>query len=135
MTNPKTSGFVEIVNDDGSVEYRIPNYDEVLAETDKTPAAPIPEEELAAAQAVIYRQRRSEQYPSIGDQLDALFKAGAFPEDMAAQIQAVKDAISAMGHGGGYMLSPSNFHPQISIERLKWMIEAGKEHGVYPLKI
>jgi hypothetical protein len=32
------------------------------------------------------------QYPPIGDQLDALFKAGAFPADMAAQIQAVKDA-------------------------------------------
>lgn len=36
------------------------------------------------------RQRRLE-YPSIGDQLDALFHAGVFPEDMAAQIQAVKD--------------------------------------------
>lgn len=92
MTNPETSGFVEIVNDDGSVEYRIPNYDEVLAETDKTPNQSVPEEELAAMQATIYRQRRSEQYPSIGDQLDALFKAGVFPEDMAAQIQAVKDA-------------------------------------------
>lgn len=34
---------------------------------------------------------RMAEYPSIGDQLDALFKAGAFPDDMAAQIQAVKD--------------------------------------------
>jgi hypothetical protein len=34
----------------------------------------------------------SEGYPSIGDQLDALFHAGVFPDDMAAQIQAVKDA-------------------------------------------
>jgi len=36
--------------------------------------------------------KRQISYPAIGDQLDALFKAGAFPADMAAQIQAVKDA-------------------------------------------
>jgi hypothetical protein len=38
-----------------------------------------------------YKQQRYREYPSIGDQLDALFKAGLFPEDMAATIQAVKD--------------------------------------------
>lgn len=38
-----------------------------------------------------YIEKRLKDYPSIGDQLDALFKAGLFPEDMAAQIQAVKD--------------------------------------------
>ena len=31
------------------------------------------------------------KYPSIGDQLDALFHAGVFPAEMAAEIQAVKD--------------------------------------------
>ena len=39
-----------------------------------------------------YVVRRLEEYPPIGDQLDALFHAGAFPENMAAKIQAVKDA-------------------------------------------
>ena len=38
-----------------------------------------------------YKEQRVAEYPSIGDQLDALFKAGVFPADMAAQIQAVKD--------------------------------------------
>jgi len=38
-----------------------------------------------------YIDDRKNEYPSIGDQLDALFHAGAFPDDMAAQIQAVKD--------------------------------------------
>ncbi len=38
-----------------------------------------------------YIVSRKQEYPSIGDQLDALFKAGVFPEEMAAQIQAVKD--------------------------------------------
>jgi len=40
-----------------------------------------------------------------------------------------------MGHGGGFMLSPANFHPAISVERLEWMIEASKKYGNYPLKI
>jgi len=47
---------------------------------------------------------------------------------------AVKNAISALGHGGGYMLSPANFHPGISVDRLKWMINAAINFGVYPLK-
>ena len=38
-----------------------------------------------------YKDARRGEYPSIGDQLDALFHAGVFPEDMAATIQAVKD--------------------------------------------
>lgn len=38
-----------------------------------------------------YKQKRVTEYPSIGDQLDALFHAGVFPAEMAAQIQAVKD--------------------------------------------
>ena len=38
-----------------------------------------------------YQRRRVAEYPSIGDQLDALFHAGVFPPEMAAKIQAVKD--------------------------------------------
>jgi hypothetical protein len=38
-----------------------------------------------------YKFSRVSEYPAIGDQLDALFHAGVFPDDMAAQIQAVKD--------------------------------------------
>ena len=38
-----------------------------------------------------YQRKRAAEYPPIGDQLDALFKAGAFPADMAATLQAVKD--------------------------------------------
>jgi len=47
------------------------------------------EKETVAA-AVQYKHDRS--YPSIGDQLDALFHAGVFPDDMTASIQAAKDA-------------------------------------------
>jgi hypothetical protein len=38
-----------------------------------------------------YKRNRVSEYPNIGDQLDALYKAGAFPDDMAAKIKAVKD--------------------------------------------
>lgn len=38
-----------------------------------------------------YKQQRASEYPSIGDQLDALFHAGVFPAEMAATIQAIKD--------------------------------------------
>lgn len=38
-----------------------------------------------------YARKRASEYPPIGDQLDALFHAGLFPEQMAAQLQAVKD--------------------------------------------
>lgn len=38
-----------------------------------------------------YAELRKLEYPSFGDQLDALFKVGLFPEYMAEQIKAVKD--------------------------------------------
>lgn len=47
--------------------------------------------ERAKLDATQYQRDRAAEYPSIGDQLDALFKAGVFPADMAAAIQAVKD--------------------------------------------
>jgi hypothetical protein len=51
--------------------------------------------DLAAAQALMdskaYQDKRASEYPAIGDQLDALYHAGVFPDDMAAQIQAVKE--------------------------------------------
>jgi hypothetical protein len=54
------------------------------------------QEEIAAHMSyenpmATYSYKRAMEYPAIGDQLDALFHAGVFPEDMAAKIQAVKD--------------------------------------------
>ncbi|MBA7663078.1 hypothetical protein ES703_71116 [subsurface metagenome] len=48
---------------------------------------------------------------------------------------AVKHAIKILGPGGGYILSPSNSHPTMSYQRIKWMIEATKKFGTYPLQI
>lgn len=44
-----------------------------------------------SSKSLDYKEMRIISYPSIGDQLDALFKAGLFPEEMSAQIQTVKD--------------------------------------------
>jgi hypothetical protein len=38
-----------------------------------------------------YAKNRKPEYPDIGDQLDDLFKAGAFSDEMTAKIKAVKN--------------------------------------------
>jgi len=42
--------------------------------------------------SIKYRYSRKKKYPDIGDQLDDLYKKGAFSTDMAAKIKSVKDA-------------------------------------------
>lgn len=44
------------------------------------------------AEYYAYREYRKGEYPSIGDQLDALYHAGVFPPEMAAKIAAVKES-------------------------------------------
>jgi len=48
-------------------------------------------ERISESNLKLIRSERKSEYPPIGDQLDALFHAGVFPEEMAAKIQAVKD--------------------------------------------
>jgi len=47
---------------------------------------------------------------------------------------AVEYAIRTLGPEGGYILSSSNSHPAMSFQRIKWMIEANKKFGKYPLQ-
>jgi len=63
---------------------------------DKIPASK-QEHDVAVARAkqtaevqLPYTLKRSREYPSIGDQLDALYHAGVFPKEMADIISAVK---------------------------------------------
>jgi len=65
--------------------------DDITQPTDAEIQAKI-DEMVAEYDAQEYARNRKVEYPSIGDQLDALFHAGVFPEDMTATIQAVKDA-------------------------------------------
>lgn len=41
--------------------------------------------------ATAYVQKRVDAYPPIGDQLDDLYKKGAFSDDMSALLKKVKD--------------------------------------------
>ncbi len=49
--------------------------------------------------------------------------------------EAVRRAIADAGEGGGYILAPDHSHPQISVERLRWMVEAVERYGRYPLEL
>ena len=46
--------------------------------------------EFEAYMALEYQRQRAAEYPSIGDQLDALWKGGDAAAEMLAQVQAVK---------------------------------------------
>ncbi|MHB8780738.1 MAG: uroporphyrinogen decarboxylase family protein [Candidatus Geothermincolia bacterium] len=47
--------------------------------------------------------------------------------------EEVRRSIDAAGRGGGYIVSPTNSHPGMTVRNLRWMLEAVEEHGRYPL--
>lgn len=65
-----------------NISDNIPTHDEIENELSRL---------LEEYDRLNYQNQRALEYPSIGDQLDALFHAGVFPPEMAAQIQAIKD--------------------------------------------
>ena len=75
-------------NYDGTYAYSLANGEVVKGE--KLDTILNHPEILEEIEATRYQHER--EYPPIGDQLDDLFKAGAFSSEMAAQIQASKDA-------------------------------------------
>ena len=86
--------MIKSTRENGEIEYTAENAEELLAQgkADSTPEDEIyhpSQEELDEYTNTQYQRDR--QYPTIGDQLDALFHAGVFPADMAALIQAAKD--------------------------------------------
>jgi len=46
---------------------------------------------------------------------------------------AVKFAIRTAGIGGGFIVSAANMHPAIKVQNLRWMVEATRKFGNYPL--
>jgi hypothetical protein len=60
---------------------------------------PVTDEQIAAEQHRLqmihdwheYRRNRATEYPTIQEQLDALYHAGVFPPEMSARIRAVKE--------------------------------------------
>ena len=87
------------VSDDGTVEYaKIAYSKEDLSKIEiDTSSFIVPSKEDVLAKfeelksANQYKIDREGQYPNIGDQLDDLYKQGAFSDEMAAKIKKVKD--------------------------------------------
>lgn len=78
------------------MEYKTISIDVVTGETTET-ITPLTLEEIAKAQkeqayvdAHAYIAKRQAEYPSIGDQLDALWKGGDAQAEMLAKVLAVK---------------------------------------------
>jgi hypothetical protein len=81
-------GNVYAYEADGSQDSIIPSDYVKITEAEATEI--IKEKQEQKFLSLNYVQKRLLEYPSIGDQLDALYKAGVFPEDMSEQIAEVK---------------------------------------------
>ncbi|MBC7231029.1 MAG: hypothetical protein H5T74_11650 [Actinobacteria bacterium] len=42
--------------------------------------------------------------------------------DREEGFEAVRRSIAAAGRGGGYVIAPTNSHPHVSVERLRWLV-------------
>ena len=74
---------------DGSQDHLIPsNYTPITIEDAQNRSRKLQEDMF---NALSYAQKRQSEYPSVGDQLDALFHAGVFPTEMTSVIQSIKD--------------------------------------------
>ena len=47
--------------------------------------------------------------------------------------EEVRRAVAAAGPGGGYILSPTHSHQGVDVRHMRWMLEAVREYGCYPL--
>lgn len=47
----------------------------------------------------------------------------------------VKYAIKTAGPGGGFIVSAANMHPAVKVDNLKWMVEATRKFGNYPINV
>lgn len=77
--------------------------------TEEAIANPLPEGAIEQDRQVVESEKgrillvedwyelRADAYPSIKDQLDAMWKGGAAADEMAAKVQAVKDRYPAIG--------------------------------------
>ena len=48
---------------------------------------------------------------------------------------SVKKSLKIAAPGCGYVVSPANMHPDVKVQNLKWMVEATKKFGNYPIAI
>ena len=90
-SNLATDDYVEGFFEEGKTfdpEYSYTLVDGKIVKGSKHTIDPALAEEAAK---IKYQNDRKFKYPDIGDQLDDLYKQGAFSADMAAKIKKVKD--------------------------------------------
>jgi hypothetical protein len=69
-----------------------------------------------------YQRNRAREYPSIQEQLDALYHAGVFPPAMAARIRAVKAKYPR--YSSDQVQTADQTTPKMSVD--EWLIEQAK---------
>lgn len=80
------------VGDTNTIEsYKVVRDNKIKAQQEKVFKKAEEDKKKAESQLVSYTTVRSAMYPSIGDQLDSLYHAGVFPEEMASKIREVKE--------------------------------------------
>lgn len=87
--------FIQVTREDGSIEFRNEDYDEIVAAAETSqlnPQPEVPAEVLAALSATRYQWQRANEYPPITDYLDGVVKGDQAQIDAyIAACQAVKD--------------------------------------------
>ena len=84
-----TDNKVFAYEEDGSQDHIIPNNYTPITNTEAQ--ARSQQAQQAIFDAMTYAEKRKSEYPTIGDQLDALYHAGVFPAEMDAILRAVKE--------------------------------------------
>ena len=72
-----------------------------------------------------YQRNRAREYPTIQEQLDALYHAGVFPEEMAARIRAVKAKYPRYSPDHTQTVDIEQTIPKMSVE--EWLAEETKK--------
>jgi hypothetical protein len=101
-------------------------YDQKI-EWHKPETAPVTLEQIQAEQQRLqqaydwneYQRNRAREYPTIQEQLDALYHAGVFPAEMAARIRAVKEKYPR--YSPDHVQTAEQSVPTMSVEQ--WLAE------------
>ena len=78
-------------SEEGIWRYFDVNDNNITIEIDESLVIPEMEKLQAEYDAHKYARNRCPLYPATGDELDALYHAGVFPDEMAAKLKKVKD--------------------------------------------
>ena len=110
-------------------EVSVGMYDQKI-EWHRPDTAPVTLEQIQAEQQRLqqaydwneYQRNRAREYPSIQEQLDALYHAGVFPAEMAARIRAVKEKYPR--YSPEHIQTAEQTAPKLTVD--EWLAEQTK---------